>query len=68
MILGLGLSKYVAEQHIKTANEYPFNDYQRPHFYSYLIQEILQHFLQCYHLTSSEIAKTLWLPTYSMLK
>jgi len=27
MILGLGLSKYIAEQHIKTANEYLFDDY-----------------------------------------
>jgi hypothetical protein len=45
MILGLGLSKYIAEQHIKTANEYLFDDYQRPHFCSYLIQVILQHCL-----------------------
>ena len=59
MILGLGLSKYIAEQHIKTANEYLFDDYQRPHFCSYLIQIILQHCLQCYQLTSSEIAKIL---------
>jgi hypothetical protein len=35
MILGLGLSKYIAEQHNKTANGYLFDDYQRPHFCSY---------------------------------
>jgi hypothetical protein len=46
MILGLGLSKYIVQHHIKTANEYSLDNYQRPRrFYSYLIQVILQHFL-----------------------
>jgi hypothetical protein len=56
MILGLGLSKYIAEQHIKTANEYPFDDYQRPHSYSSNFAALSS----MLSLTSSEIAKTLW--------